>query len=417
VARDYYRMRGLRFPHMGSIGGHELNPPNMLMTDPGGTPWIAQLFWQYYEYSQDRAWLETEGYPILRDAALFCADYLTRDERGRWTIAPALHFEVRTYSADARPPKPPPFEMWGTNSLYGQAMFRMAFTQAIRAARELGVDERLCREWQEKLDGLAPPPSSPAGYWKAWENREPVYGWHNFLLPLAFPAELVSRFHGPPEWLERSRATWRHLRDHDLAANTGKAWVGGQGICELHRIGAVEEAFRGARWPARRPREGRRAGIPVPAGMLVRADEQQENGLSANPAAPVLQADHGAGMCRVLADMLVLGVDGTIHVFSGIPADVPARFFSLRAPGGFLLSGEKRGAKPDYVLVTPTAARPFRLGNVWGGAVAVTDLASGRLLRTTAEPVVAADLAVGREYLVASSGFRMEDLPRQDFAL
>ncbi|MCX6624343.1 MAG: hypothetical protein NTY38_25430, partial [Acidobacteria bacterium] len=417
VARDYYRMRGLRFPHMGSIGGNELNPPNMLQTDPGGTPWVAQIFWQYYEHSQDRRFLEKDAYPILRDAALFCADYLTRDARGRWTMSPVLHYEARSYSPDARPAEPPPFEMWGTNSLYAQAMFRAGFTQAIRAARELGVDEALQREWQEKLDHLADPPATPEGYWKAWENRPPVYGWHNFLLSMAFPAEQVSRFHGPKQWLAQAEATWRHIRSHNLPGNSGKAWVGGQGILELHRLGFVEEAFQGARWPQRHPREGRRAGIPIPAGMLVRSDEQQENGLSVNRAVPVLQADHGAGMCRALAEMLVLGLEGVIHVFSGIPENVPARFYSLRAPGGFLLTGEKRGKSPDYLLVRPTATHPFRLENVWKQPVTVIDLATGKTLLTTSEPVIQAGLLPERDYLIAPAGFRLEQLPRAGFTL
>jgi hypothetical protein len=303
--------------------------------------------------------------------------------------------------------------MWGTNSLYAQAMFRVAFLQAIRASRELGVDEALRREWQEKLDHLAGLPVTPEGFWKAWENHPPVYGWHNFLLSIAFPAELVSRFHGPKEWLAQAVATWHHMRSNNLPGNSGKAWVGGQGILELHRIGLVDEAFQGARWPQRQPREG----IPVPTGMLVRSDEQQENGLSVNRASPVLQADHGAGMCRVLADMLVLGLDGVIHVFSGIPEDVSARFYSLRAPGGFLLTGEKRGKQADYLLVRPTAAHPFRLGNVWKQPVSVIDLARGNTLLTTSEPVIQAGLVPDREYLIAPAGFHLEQLSRVGFSL
>ncbi len=413
VAREYYRMRGLRFPHMGSIGGNELNPPNMLQTDPGGTPWVAQVFWQYFEYSQDREFLAKRAYPILRDAALFCADYLTRDAQGRWTMAPVLHYEARSYSSDQRPEKPPPFEMWGTNSLYAQAMFRAGFHQAIRAAQELGVDEPLQREWQEKLDHLAEPPAAPEGYWKAWENRPPVYGWHNFLLSLAFPAELVSQFHGSPKWFSQAQATWRHMQDNHLPGNSGKAWVGGQGILELHRLGFVEAAFQGARWPRHEPGAGDR----VPVGMLVRSDEQQENGMSVNRTVPVLQADHGAGMCRVLAEMLVFGVDGVIHVFSGIPESIPARFHSLLAPGGFLVSGEKRGKSPDYVLVRPNADHPFRLGNIWKQRVSVTDLAGGKAILSTSGPVIEARLQPARDYLVAPAGFRLEQLSTTGFSM
>ena len=415
VARDYYQMRGLRFPHMGSIGGHELSPPNMLGTDPCGTPWVAQLFWQYYQYTRDRRFLREVAYPILRDAALFCSDFLTPDKQaGQWTIVPVVHFEVRRYSANQRGVSTQPFEMWGANSLYAQAMFRLAFNQAIRAAQVLGVDEDHQREWRDKLEHLVPPPVTQDGYWKAWGDCNPVYGWHNFLLPLVFPAELVSQFHGPREWLEQARATWRHLKESGLPSNTGLAWCGGQGISEILRIGEVDEAFRGARWPAMKT-NCRRDEVPI--GMLVRADEQQENGLSVSRLTPVLQVDHGPGMCRVLAEMLVLGLDGIIRLFAGIPSGVPARFLSLRAPGGFLITAEKRNEVPDYVLIRATQDETLRLANPWRGPAIVRIAESNQTIHATEAELIELKLEGGREYLITSAGHNADRLPIVDFAL
>jgi len=413
MTREYYRMRGIRFPHMGSIGGQELSPPNMLGTDPCGTAWVVQLFWQYYQHTMDRVFLRDIAYPLIRDAALFYSDFLTNDPRtGKWTIAPVVHFEARTNSPDQRTASPKPFEMWGTNSLYSQAMFRMAFQQAIQAAQALGVDEEHQREWRGKLDNLAPPPLAEGGYWKAWENHPPAYGYHNFLLPMVFPAELVSRFHGPSGWLEQARKTWEHLKQSSQECNTGYAWCGGEGVCELLRIGAVEEAFHRARWPELEYTGRRR----VQRGMLVSFEEQQENGLSVNRSTPVLQVDHGPGMCRVLGDMLVLAPDGVIHLFAGIPDSMPARFLSLRAPGGFLITGEKRGREPDYILIQPTASRDLKLSNPWRGPVIVTDLSTRQSVHTTDQPVIETKLQIGREYLIARSGFVPDQLDMADFA-
>jgi hypothetical protein len=356
VARDYYKMRGLRYPHMGSIAGHEMSPPNMLGVDPGGTAWIVQLFWQFYLHTGDRKFLRDVAYPLIRDAALFYSDFMIRDQAAdKWTMAPVVHFEARIYSLAEQPAHPPAFDMWGVNSLYAQAMFRMGFDQAIRAAAILGVDEHHRREWQDKLDNMAPPPATEDGRWKQWQNHEPVHGWHNFSLPLAFPAEQVSMWHGPRDWFDQARATWKQIKAAPKKTSTATNWCA-QGLLELLRIGAIEDVFNGARWPASRP----------------------ENGFTVDYGGALIQVDWTPAMNRVLAEMCVLSLDGVLHLFPGIPKHVPARFFSLRVPGGFLVTAEKRGDVPDYVLVRPTVDEVFRMEDPWTGKLITQSLLRDR---------------------------------------
>ena len=131
---------------------------------------------------------------------------------------------------------------------------------------------------------------------------------NGYLLAMVFPAELVSRFHGPNEWRQQALETIKHY-DRSIVP----AFFGGMGPCQLLRMGEVDAAFEGARWPKDWPTNG---------FTIARADA-------------VFQADHAPGMCRTLADMLVLGLDGTIHLFAGIPEKEPARFLSLRHQGVF----------------------------------------------------------------------------------
>jgi len=113
----------------------------------------------------------------------------------------------------------------------------------------------------------------------------------------------------------------------------------------------------------------------------------------------------------------VVGLGGVIHIFSGIPEDVPARFYSLRAPGGFLLTGEKRGRVPDYLLVRPTAAGRFRLSNVWKQSVRVVDLGTGQTLLVSLDDRIQLDLPPHHHYLFAPAGFRLEQLAHVPFSL
>ncbi|MDD5706188.1 MAG: glycoside hydrolase N-terminal domain-containing protein [Kiritimatiellae bacterium] len=387
VARDYYRMRGLKFPHAGSIGGHELTSGgySRLSTDPCETAWLARLFWDYFRYSRDLDFLARRGYPIIRDAALLLADYLVWDaERGCWTMPPMLHFESRAGEEDG----------WDINTLYGQAFIRMGLAQAIAASERLENDADLRQEWRDKLDHLAPPPMTADGRWQPWENQPDRYEGHNFTLPLVFPAELVSAWHGPVEWRKQALKTWEYLRDSGMKTLSGGAWCGGQGIGEILRLGETCLAFERARWDE---------GFP-PNGFVI----------GSAMGSVFIQVDHGPGMCRVLADMLLLEVGGVLRLFAGIPANVPARFHSLRAPGGFVVTAEKRGERPDYAIIRATVTETLRLANPWE-TTQMIELAGKRVLYSGRDPVIEVALVAGCEYLAVPMGKPLDCLPEEDF--
>lgn len=388
-AADYFQMRGLRFPHGGSIGGHETTMPKwaILGTDVSGSSWVTQLYWQYFEWTQDRLFLKETAYPLLRDVALFYTDYLLwNDEKKQWDIAPSVHFESKC----------PHFEAWGYNSLYTQAMFRGAFVRAIAAAKTLGTDQEYARLWQERLEHLAPVPVTGEGFWKAMQDREPYYDGHNYMLPLVFPAELVSRFHGPPDMLEQARKTLDEVRASHPGYDGGPGF-GGQALCEVLRIDESDWVFNHAGWSEN-------------SGW-------GENILTRDWRRGIFQSDIGPGMCRVLADMCLLGLDGVIHLFPGIPKDVPARIHSLRAPGAFLISAEKRGHDVDYVLMQSLTGGLLRLENPWPERqVDVADpngqpveVKQGAVLEILSEPQ--------EEYFIVPTGQDPASIPLVDFAL
>jgi len=385
TAKEYYRMRGLRFPHGGSIGGTELCRPdtNMLGTDPSGSAWIGLLLWQYYQYSLDKDYLRELTYPILRDIALFYADFMVHDAKtGKWVITPSVHCESKHLPAFE------PFFFWGDNSLWAQTFFRVGFEIAIQAAAALDVDKEYQQLWREKLAEMAPPPVSKEGYWKNWDNHEMG---DCFLLSMVYPGELVSRFHGPDNWRQQAMKTFEHYAGTYDFINP---WCGGFNVCGLLRLGKLDEAFRGAAWK----------------------DTDNKNGFVVMRDGDCFQTDHPAGMCRVLADMLVLGLDDTIYLFAGLPENQPARCLSLRGPGGFLITAEKRAAEPDYAIIQPTAGKKLKLANPWKSTATVTDMQNNKVVYTTEAPVIEVELETGHQYLIAKKGFDINTLPTVDFA-
>ena len=217
-------------------------------------------------------------------------------------------------------------------------------------------------------------------------------------MPIAFPAELVSHWHGPRDWLEQARRTWKHLEESEDSCFSGELGFGGQGVCELLRIGEIDAAFERARLP------------------------QDESAYCRNGAVRlwrpgIFQMDQGPGMCRILADMMLLGLDDVIHLFPGIPKGVPARFHSLRAPGAFLVSAEKRADEVDYALVRSLAGGMLRLANPWPDkTVAVASLTDGETSQIAGGELLEVATSAASDYLVQPAETVLERIPMQDFA-
>ena len=56
---------------------------------PGGAAWYARHVWEHYEFSGDREYLRNKGFPIMKEAALFWLDYLTKDPEGHLVSSPS----------------------------------------------------------------------------------------------------------------------------------------------------------------------------------------------------------------------------------------------------------------------------------------------------------------------------------------
>lgn len=335
--REYFGLRGIRFPLQASVDGYELcgGPASWLGVSIGESAWLTQLLWQIYQYGGDKEFLERVAYPLMKETVLFYEDYMTWDERSRrYVIEPSQHFETWTGGE---------FEGWGRNGMYDVAMIRMAFLQTLEAARVLGKNSELQEKWSAVLLRLPElPMNRKKGIWVNYADTNVLGAGHSFALAPAFPCELVSKWHGPRAWHKAAQATCDDPAVRKNSA-TGGAWCGGQGIRELIRLGRVKEVHKAAQWK----------------------DGQHTNGLEYSWDSPAVQVNHAPGMCSVLNDMLLLAPGGVLRVFPCFPENVGAAFHSLRAPGAFLVSAEKRGRSIDYVLIKSLKGNLLRMANPW----------------------------------------------------
>ena len=79
---------GAMFPWESSADGSE-DTPVWALTGPFQqhiSATVGWAFWKYFEVTQDRNWLETRGYPVLREVADFWASRVERNGPGQYDI-------------------------------------------------------------------------------------------------------------------------------------------------------------------------------------------------------------------------------------------------------------------------------------------------------------------------------------------
>ena len=90
AAKKHYDCRGWVLHHNTDIwrGAAPINASNHGIWPTGGA-WMSQHLWWRYAFTQDKEFLLTHAYPILKNAALFFVDYLIEDPRNErgWLIS------------------------------------------------------------------------------------------------------------------------------------------------------------------------------------------------------------------------------------------------------------------------------------------------------------------------------------------
>jgi len=81
TARAHYDFRVGAAPQHGPLARYgAINASNHGIWPTGGA-WLALHPWERYQFSGDREFLARRAYPVMKEAALFFADYLVRDPK------------------------------------------------------------------------------------------------------------------------------------------------------------------------------------------------------------------------------------------------------------------------------------------------------------------------------------------------
>jgi alpha-L-fucosidase 2 len=131
-----------------------------------GGVWLSTHLWEHYTFTQDNVFLKNEAYPVMKGAAQFCLDWLTKDKNGKLITSPSTSPENKFIT---------PAGYHGA-TLYGAtadlAMIRELLQQINQARKILNVDEEFGNKIEQTLVQLYPYQIGKKGNLQEW-----YYDW------------------------------------------------------------------------------------------------------------------------------------------------------------------------------------------------------------------------------------------------